>query len=76
MNDEDVVRLCGEPRSTKYESGHDAWNYGDITIIFDQSNCDSDIVLGLVIKGVRTADLNRYGFIDDCRNILGTLYSK
>ena len=45
MNDEDVVRLCGQPRSIKMISSmaaldvYDAWNYGDITIIFDQTGC-------------------------------------
>lgn len=78
MNDEDVVRLCGKPRSIKSDINtdfKDAWNYGDITIIFDQSGCEYDSRLGLVIKGVRTADLNRYR-IDRCQNILGTLYSE
>ena len=78
MNDEDVVRLCGKPRSMKSDINtdfKDAWNYGDITIIFDQSGCKYDSRLGLVIKGVRTADLNRYR-IDRCQNILGTLYSE
>lgn len=78
MNDEDVVRLCGKPRSIKSDINtdfKDAWNYGDITIIFDQSGCKYDSRLGLVIKGVRTADLNRYR-IDRCQNILGTLYSE
>lgn len=80
MNDEDVVHLCGEPRSIKMItsmealSTYDAWNYGDITIIFDIPGCEYDHNLGLVIKGVRTADLNRYG-IDRCQNILGSLYS-
>ena len=81
MNDEDVVRLCGQPRSIKMISSmaaldvYDAWNYGDITIIFDQTGCESDNTLGLVIKGIRTDKLNRYG-IDRCQNILGTLYSE
>ena len=78
MNDEDVVRLCGKPRSIKcniFTDFNDAWNYGDITIIFDHSGCEYDSTLGLVIKGVRTADLNRYR-IDRCQNILGTLYSE
>ena len=78
MNDEDVVRLCGKPRSIKSDINtdfKDAWNYGDITIIFDQSGCEYDSRLGLVIKGVRTADLNRYR-IDRCQNILGSLYSE
>lgn len=78
MNDEDVVRLCGKPRSIKSDINtdfKDAWNYGDITIIFDQSGCEYDHNLGLVIKGVRTADLNRYR-IDRCQNILGSLYSE
>ena len=81
MNDEDVVRLCGQPRSIKMISSmaalnvYDAWNYGDITIIFDQTGCEYDHNLGLVIKGIRTDDLNRYG-IDRCQNILGTLYSE
>lgn len=80
MNDEDVVRLCGQPRSIKMISSmaaldvYDAWNYGDITIIFDQTGCKYDNTLGLVIKGIRTDELNRYG-IDRCQNILGTLYS-
>lgn len=75
MNDEDVVHLCGEPRSTKTTMSMSAletyciWNFGDISIIFDS------ISGGLVIKGVRTADLNRYG-IDRCQNILGSLYSE
>lgn len=81
MNDEDVVRLCGQPRSIKMISSmaaldvYDAWNYGDITIIFDQRGCKYDNTLGLVIKGIRTDELNRYG-IDRCQNILGTLYSE
>jgi predicted Holliday junction resolvase-like endonuclease len=81
MNDEDVVRLCGQPRSIKMISSmaaldvYDAWNYGDITIIFDQTGCKYDNTLGLVIKGIRTDDLNRYG-IDRCQNILGSLYSE
>ena len=86
MNDEDVVRLCGQPRSIStsssgqnYKAGKgfsvDAWNYGDITIIFDQTGCEYDHNLGLVIKGIRTDDFNRYG-IDRCQNILGTLYSE
>lgn len=81
MNDEDVVRLCGQPRSIKMISSmaaldvYDAWNYGDITIIFDQTGCKYDNTLGLVIKGIRTDELNRYG-IDRCQNILGTLYSE
>lgn len=85
MNDEDVVRLCGEPRSIttinsdqNYSAGKssiiDAWNYGDITIIFDQSGCDNNWNLGLVIKGVRTSEFNIYG-ADRCQNILGSLYS-
>lgn len=81
MNDEDVVRLCGQPRSIKMISSmaaldvYDAWNYGDITIIFDQTGCKYDNTLGLVIKGIRTDELNRYG-IDRCQNILGSLYSE
>lgn len=81
MNDEEVVRLCGQPRSIKMIPSmaaletYDAWNYGDITIIFDQTGCKYDNTLGLVIKGIRTDDLNRYG-IDRCQNILGTLYSE
>lgn len=81
MNDEDVVRLCGQPRSIKMISSmaaldvYDAWNYGEITIIFDQTGCKYDNTLGLVIKGIRTDELNRYG-IDRCQNILGTLYSE
>lgn len=81
MNDEDVVRLCGQPRSIKMIPSmaaletYDAWNYGDITIIFDQTGCEYDHNLGLVIKGIRTDELNRYG-IDRCQNILGTLYSE
>ena len=86
MNDEDVVRLCGQPRSIStsssgqnYKAGKgfsvDAWNYGDITIIFDQIGCEYDHNLGLVIKGIRTDELNRYG-IDRCQNILGSLYSE
>ena len=85
MNDEDVVRLCGKPRSIttidsdqNYSAGKssivDAWNYGDITIIFDQSGCDNNWNLGLVIKGVRTSEFNIYG-ADRCQNILGSLYS-
>ena len=80
MNDEEVVRLCGQPRSIKMIPSmaaletYDAWNYGDITIIFNQTGCEYDHNLGLVIKGIRTDELNRYG-IDRCQNILGTLYS-
>ena len=75
MNDEDVVHLCGKPRSTNIKTSItitgslDVWNYGNISIIFDS------ISGGLVIKGARTVDLNRYG-IDGCQNILGTLYSE
>ena len=80
MNDEDVVHLCGKPRSTNIKTSNtnyraggnrslDVWNYGNISIIFDS------ISGGLVIKGARTVDLNRYG-IDGCQNILGTLYSE
>ena len=83
MNNEDVVRLCGEPRSTNtkssetnYNAGGDfllsVWYYGDIAIIFDNPSAKYG---GLVIKGVRTADLNRYG-IDRCQNILKSLYSE
>ena len=81
MNDEEVVRICGQPRSIKMIPSmaaletYDAWNYGDITIIFDQTGCKYDNTLGLVIKGIRTDELNRYG-IDRCQNILGTLYSE
>ena len=81
MNDEEVVRLCGQPRSIKMIPSmaaletYDAWNYGDITIIFNQTGCEYDHNLGLVIKGIRTDELNRYG-IDRCQNILGTLYSE
>ena len=80
MNDEDVVRLCGKPRSTNIKTSNtnyraggnrslDVWNYGNISIIFDS------ISGGLVIKGARTVDLNRYG-IDGCQNILKSLYSE
>ena len=81
MNDEEVVRLCGQPRSIKRIPSmaaletYDAWNYGDITIIFNQTGCEYDHNLGLVIKGIRTDELNRYG-IDRCQNILGSLYSE
>ena len=81
MNDEEVVRICGQPRSIKMIPSmaaletYDAWNYGDITIIFNQTGCEYDHNLGLVIKGIRTDELNRYG-IDRCQNILGTLYSE
>ena len=80
MNDEDVVHLCGKPRSTNIKTSNtnyraggnhslDVWNYGNISIIFDS------ISGGLVIKGARTVDLNRYG-IDGCQNILKSLYSE
>ena len=80
MNDEDVVHLCGKPRSTNIKTSNtnyraggnhslNVWNYGNISIIFDS------ISGGLVIKGARTVDLNRYG-IDGCQNILGSLYSE
>ena len=77
MNKDDVIRLCGEPRSTNIKTSNtnegyrslDVWNYGNISIIFDS------ISGGLVIKGIRTDELNRYG-IDRCQNILGTLYSE
>lgn len=74
MNAENVLSLCGEPLSIKREYGpiHEKWNYGDITIIFD--NLGGEHNEGLVIKGVRTSEMNRYG-IEYCRNILGTLYS-
>lgn len=83
MNDEDVVHLCGEPRSVNQQPSKnnmdiggnlllDVWNYGEISIIFDNPSAKYG---GLVIKGVRTADLNRYG-IDGCQNILKSLYSE
>ncbi len=81
MNADDVIRLCGEPRSNKTiyfvhagsPSSGDAWDYGNITIIFDQSH--AELSGGIVIKGVKTVDLN-YNKADRCQNILGSLYSK
>lgn len=83
MNVDDVIKLCGQPRSNNSQPSEnnlniggslllDVWNYGDISIIFDDTNARYG---GLVIKGVRTVDLNRYS-IDGCQNILGTLYSE
>ena len=64
MNTDDVIRLCGKPRSNKTiyfvragsPSSGDAWDYGDITIIFDQPHVEFGE--GIVIKGVKTVDLN------------------
>lgn len=77
MNAENVLSLCGEPLSYKYANIakpgiYELWVYGDITILFDNSGGKYND--GLVIKGVRTSEMNRYG-IEYCRNILGTLYS-
>ena len=81
MNTDDVIRLCGKPRSNKTiyfvhagsPSSGDAWDYGDITIIFDQPHVEFGE--GIVIKGVRTVDLN-YNKADRCQNILKSLYSE
>ena len=81
MNTDDVLSLCGEPRSTKtlyFEiagrpSAGDAWDYGDITIIFDQVGVEYRG--GIVIKGVKTENLSLFG-VELCQNILGTLYSE
>lgn len=77
MNAENVLSLCGDPLSSQMiiipsKSVNDIWNYGDITIMFDNTSVKTQG--GLVIKGVRTSEMNRYG-IEHCRNILGTLYS-
>lgn len=78
MNAENVLSLCGEPLSYKPAyiprlGTYEQWNYGDVTIIFD--NFGEEYNKGLVIKGVKTSELNRYG-IERCPNILGTLYSE
>ena len=81
MNTDDVLSLCGEPRSTKtlyFEiagrpSAGDAWDYGDITIIFDQVGVEYRG--GIVIKGVKTENLSLFG-VELCRNLLGSLYSE
>ena len=81
MNKDDVLSLCGKPRSTKtifFEiagrpSAGDAWDYGDITIIFDQVGVEYGG--GIVIKGVKTENLSLLG-VELCRNLLGTLYSE
>ena len=81
MNTDDVIRLCGKPRSNKTiyfvragsPSSGDAWDYGDITIIFDQPHVEFGE--GIVIKGVKTVDLN-YNKADRCQNILKSLYSE
>ena len=80
MNKDDVLSLCGKPRSTKtlyFEiagrpSAGDAWDYGDITIIFDQVGVEYRG--GIVIKGVKTENLSLLG-VELCRNLLGSLYS-
>lgn len=78
MNKDDVIRLCGEPRSSKIivstveMATYGAWNYGNITIIFDEPAGDT----GLVIKGVNSSELNSRKEIGYCQNILGTLYSE
>ena len=78
MNKDDVIRLCGEPRSSKIIvstveiATYGAWNYGNITIIFDEPAGDT----GLVIKGVNSSELNSRKEIGYCQNILGTLYSE
>lgn len=77
MNAENVLSLCGEPLAYKYANTakpgiYELWVYGDITILFDDNGKKYND--GLVIKGVRTSEMNRYG-IEHCRNILGTLYS-
>ena len=81
MNKDDVLSLCGKPRSTKtifFEiagrpSAGDAWDYGDITIIFDQVGVEYGG--GIVIKGVKTENLSLLG-VELCRNLLGSLYSE
>lgn len=81
MNTDDVIRLCGKPRSNKTiyfvragsPSSGDAWDYGDITIIFDLPHVEFGE--GIVIKGVKTVDLN-YNKADRCQNILKSLYSE
>lgn len=78
MNKDDVIRLCGEPRSSKIivstveMATYGAWNYGNITIIFDEPAGDT----GLVIKGVNSSELNSRKEIGYCQNILGSLYSE
>ena len=81
MNKDDVLSLCGKPRSTKTiffeiagrSSAGDAWDYGDITIIFDQAGVEYGG--GIVIKGVKTENLSLLG-VELCRNLLGSLYSE
>ncbi len=78
MNKDDVIRLCGEPRSSKIIvstvelATYGAWNYGNITIIFDEPAGDT----GLVIKGVNSSELNSRKEIGYCQNILKSLYSE
>ena len=78
MNKDDVIRLCGEPRSSKIivstveMATYGAWNYGNITIIFDEPTGDT----GLVIKGVNSSELNSRKEIGYCQNILKSLYSE
>ena len=78
MNKDDVIRLCGEPRSSKIivstveMATYGAWNYGNITIIFDEPAGDT----GLVIKGVNSSELNSRKEIGYCQNILKSLYSE
>lgn len=80
MSSDDVLRLCGQPRSERAVllSGHgavSAWNYGDIMIIFDDL-CYPDGNTGIVAKGVRTSELNRYGNdASRCSNIMKSLYN-
>ena len=78
MNKDDVIRLCGEPRSSKIivstveMATYGAWNYGNITIIFDEPAGDT----GLVIKGINSSELNSRKEIGYCQNILKSLYSE
>ena len=78
MNKDDVIRLCGEPRSSKIivstveMATYGTWNYGNITIIFDEPAGDT----GLVIKGVNSSELNSRKEIGYCQNILKSLYSE
>ncbi len=77
MTIEEVERICGEPRATEsccFNSTEGyltlmALNYGETTIIIKKSSL-------LVIKGVRTSELNRFKYVDNCRNIIGSLYSE
>lgn len=87
MSSDDVLRLCGQPRSyntlhstsalmsgNAYLSSVGAWNYGDITIILNDISSPS-INNGLVIKGIRTTDLDRNGGDPNlCDNILDSMY--